>query len=200
MNVGTAFEQVRRKTVAQRVQRDWLLDGSGGDRLMEQASQLPGCDVVIALSSRKQPAILHWDIPVEKRQAGLPPLAQQFKDIGREHDMEVLTALGLNDPNDSLCTVDVADFEAHSLAGAQATPIAECEEHMGSGVFGHRQQALGLYCAHDQWDLLRLPDVIDLVDQIHPPERDAKQELHPGHDPIAIADTCALLHKVQLEQ
>jgi hypothetical protein len=41
--------------------------------------------------------------------------------------------------------------------------------------------------------------VVDLGYEIVPPQRDAKQELHPGHDPVAIDDAVTALHQVQLE-
>jgi len=41
--------------------------------------------------------------------------------------------------------------------------------------------------------------VVDLGRQIVPPQRDAEQELHPGHDPVAIADAEAALDQVQLK-
>src|SRR5208282_191114 len=47
--------------------------------------------------------------------------------------------------------------------------------------------------------LLRLLDVPDLGRQIVATQRDAKQEAHPGHDPIAVADARAALDEVQLE-
>ena len=47
--------------------------------------------------------------------------------------------------------------------------------------------------------LLRLFQVVDLGRQIVPPQRDAEQELHPGHDPVAIADAEAALDQVQLK-
>src|SRR5262245_48972837 len=47
--------------------------------------------------------------------------------------------------------------------------------------------------------LLRLLQVVDLGRQIVPPQRDAEQELHPGHDPVAIADAEAALDQVQLK-
>jgi hypothetical protein len=41
--------------------------------------------------------------------------------------------------------------------------------------------------------------VVDLGRQIVPPQRDAEQELHPGHDPVAIADTEVGLRQMQLK-
>jgi hypothetical protein len=41
--------------------------------------------------------------------------------------------------------------------------------------------------------------VVDLGRQIVPPQRDAEQEPHAGHDAIAIADADAGLGQMQLE-
>jgi hypothetical protein len=42
--------------------------------------------------------------------------------------------------------------------------------------------------------------VIDLGGKVQPPQRHAKQEPHPGHDAVAIADAHSGLGQVQLEQ
>src|SRR5208337_1509991 len=47
--------------------------------------------------------------------------------------------------------------------------------------------------------LLRLLHVPDLGRQIVAAQRDAEQEAHPGHDPVAVADAGAALDEVQLE-
>jgi hypothetical protein len=52
---------------------------------------------------------------------------------------------------------------------------------------------------HHRRKLLRLLDVPHLGRQIVAPKRDAEQEPHPGHDPIAVADARAALDQVQLE-
>ena len=91
------------------------------------------------------------------------------------------------------------DLEANHLAGAQAAAIAETEHHPDLEGPGHRQQPFGLVRAHDERQLLRLLEVIDLGGEIVPPERDTKQEPHPGHDAVAIADAQPALDQVQLE-
>ena len=66
-------------------------------------------------------------------------------------------------------------------------------------VARHGQQPLGLLRAHHQRQLLRLLEVVDLGGEIVPPQRDAEQEPHPGHDPVAIADAQPALDQMQLE-
>jgi hypothetical protein len=41
--------------------------------------------------------------------------------------------------------------------------------------------------------------MIDLGGQVQSPQRDAEQEPHPGHDPVAIADARVRLGQVQLK-
>ena len=53
--------------------------------------------------------------------------------------------------------------------------------------------------AYHQRKLLRLLDVPHLGRQIVATQRDAEQEPHPGHDPIAMADARTALDEVQLE-
>jgi hypothetical protein len=62
-----------------------------------------------------------------------------------------------------------------------------------------REQAARLVRAHDQRDLLRFTQVINLPGKVQSPQRHPQQELQPGHDPIAVADAHAALGKVQLE-
>ena len=53
---------------------------------------------------------------------------------------------------------------------------------------GLGKRPLGLIGAQDERQLLLLLEVVDLGRQIVPPQRDAKQELHPGHDAVADAE------------
>ena len=52
---------------------------------------------------------------------------------------------------------------------------------------------------HDQRKPLWLFEVVNLGGQVQAPERHAEQELHAGHDAVAIADARPALHQVQLE-
>src|ERR1700741_3304275 len=61
------------------------------------------------------------------------------------------------------------------------------------------QDTLDLLGAQHRRQLLRLLDVPDLGRQIVATQRDAEQEPHPGHDPIAVADARTALYEVQLK-
>src|ERR1700675_837854 len=198
-NIGTVLEQVGREAVAQRMQRHALLDPGRIGRLMEQAVELSGRHRLAAIGARKQPAFLQRRSGIVTRWAYLPPLAQQIERLGRQHDIAVLAALGLLDPNDLLRAVDMLDLQPDHFAGAQAAAIAETEQHANLEAGCDGQQAPRLVLAHHQRNLLRLTDVIDLGSKIQSPQRHAKQELQPGHGAVAIADAHARLGKVQLE-
>jgi hypothetical protein len=66
--------------------------------------------------------------------ARLLPLPQQVERVGRQHDIAVLAALGLLDPNDLLRAVNVLDLQPDHLAGGQAAAIAETEQHAHLGL------------------------------------------------------------------
>src|SRR6516165_62445 len=149
--------------------------------------------------ARKQPAFCHRRPGVVTRGAHLPPLAQQIERLRRQHDIAVLAAFRLLDPDDLLRTIDMLDLQPDHLTGAQAAAIAETEQRADLEVAGDGQQPPRLVRAHHQRYLLRLTDVIDLVGQIQSPQGHAEQEPQPGHDAIAIADAHTGLGQVQLE-
>jgi hypothetical protein len=95
--------------------------------------------------------------------------------------------------------VDVAGPEPNDLPRAQPAAIAERQHDVHLEIARHGEQPLGLLRAHDQRQLLRLLEVVDLGGEIVPPQRDAQQKPHPGHDPVAIGDAQPALHEVQLE-
>src|SRR6266516_7690350 len=150
------------KGVSKRMERYALADSGRIGRLMEQAVELAGCHRLAGPLAWKQPALLHGSCGIETPPARLPPLPQQVERVGRQHDIAVLAALGLLDPNDLLRAVDMLDLQPDHLAGTQATAIAETEQHADLEAAGDGEQAPGLVLAHHQRDLLRLTDVIDL--------------------------------------
>src|ERR1700688_2229288 len=198
-DIGTAIEQMSCKAVPKRVQCHGLLDSGRIGRFVEQAAQLAGAHRLAALGTWKQPTFLRRRSGIMTRWAHLPPLAQQVERLGRQHDIAVLASLGLLHPHDLLCAVDVLDLEPDHLAGTQAAAIAEAEQYAHLEAAGDREQAARLVLAHHQRNLLRLAEVINLGRKVRPPQCYAEQELHPGHDAVAIADAHARLGQVQLE-
>src|SRR6185295_4942713 len=128
-----------------------------------------------------------------------PPLSQQREHLRRQHDVPVFAALRLNDTDDHLRAVDVAGLEANDLTGPQTAAIAEREHGVNLEIAGHGKEPIGLVWAHGQRQLLRLLEVVDLGCEIVPPQRDAEQELHPGHDAVAIGYAEAGFDQMQLE-
>src|SRR4029077_13759055 len=98
------------KGVSKRMERYALADSGSIGRLMEQAVELAGCHRLTGRLAWKQPALLQGSCEIEPPPARLPPLPQQLERVGRQHDIAVLAALGLLDPNDLLCAVDVLDL------------------------------------------------------------------------------------------
>src|SRR5450432_3527443 len=128
------------KGVSKRMERYALADSGRIGRLMEQAVELACCHRLTGPLAWKQPALLHGSCGIETPPARLPPLPQQVERVGRQHDIAVLAALGLLDPNDLLRAVDVLNLQPDHLAGAQAAAIAETEQHADLEAAGHRQQ------------------------------------------------------------
>src|SRR6266568_5594495 len=198
-DIGTAFEQMGRKAVAQRVQAHPFPDPGPIGRLVEQPVELAGAHRRAGLATRKQPAFLQRRCVYIKTPTRLPPLSQQINHLRRQHDVAILAALGLLDPNDLLRAVDMLDLQPDDFAGAQSAAIAETEQHADLEAACDGQQAPGLVLAHHQRDLLRLTDVIDLGGKLQSPQRDAEQEPQPGHDAVTVADARARLRQMQLE-
>src|SRR6478752_1213717 len=117
------------KGVSKRMERYALADSGRIGRFMEQAVELAGCHRLIGPLAWKQPSLLHGSCGIETPPARLPPLPQQVERVGRQHDIAVLAALGLLDPDDLLRAVDVLDLQPDHFAGAQAAAIAETEQH-----------------------------------------------------------------------
>src|SRR5712675_1051887 len=189
------------KGVSKRMERYALADSGRIGRLMEHAVELAGCHRLTGPLAWKQPALLHGSCGIETPPARLPPLAQQVERVGRQHDVAVLAALVLLSLGYGcgLRAVDVLDLQPDHLAGAQAAAIAETEQYTHLEAARDREQAPGLILAHHQRNLLRLTEVINLGRKIQSPQRHAKQEPHPGHDAVAIADARARLGKMQLK-
>src|ERR1019366_4277549 len=165
-DIGTALEQVGREAVAQCVQRHGLLDPGCIGRFVKQAAQLTGGHRLATPVAGKQPAFLNGYSGIGTRWARLPPLAQQIECLWRQHDIAVLAAFGLLNPNDPLRTVDVLDLQPDHLAGAKAAAIAEAEQRADLEIARDGQQTPRLVRAHHLRNLLRLAEVINLSNKI----------------------------------
>lgn len=83
-----------------------------------------------------------------------PPGAQQVQQVGREHDVTILAALALLDPDQHAGGVDIGDLEVDDLRGAQAAAIGDAERGLvlqaGAAV---QQQRHLLGAEHDRQPL-----------------------------------------------
>ena len=82
-DIGPPFEQMGRKTVAQRMQRHRLLDAGRVSRLVKQTIELPGCHRLSWLAAREQPALLLRHARIVTSRSHLPPLPQQIEHLRR---------------------------------------------------------------------------------------------------------------------
>src|SRR5208337_5343930 len=128
-DISSTFEQMGRKTMAQRMQRHRLLDAGRVSRFVKQTTELPGRHRLSRLAAGEQKALLLRHARIETSRSHLPPLPQQSERFWRQHDVAVLASLGLHDPNDVLCAVDVAGLKPDYLAGAQTRAITESKQY-----------------------------------------------------------------------
>ena len=99
-----------------------------------------------------------------------------------------------------ICALSISPaLSSNDLTGTQTAAIAEREHDADLEIAGHGKEPIGLVWAHGQRQLLRLLEVVDLGRQIVPPQRDAEQELHPGHDPVTIGYAEAGFDQMQLK-
>src|SRR5262249_32863757 len=154
-----------------------LLDPGRIGGLMEHAAELAGRHRLARPLAGKQPAFSHGRCGIVTRSAHLPPFAQQIEHLGRQHDIAVLAALGLLDPNDVLRSVEMPDLHADDLASTEAAAISETEQNAHLEPACDREQAARLVLAHHLWNPLWLTKMVDLGCKVRPPQGDAKQEL-----------------------
>ena len=90
-DIGPTFEQMGRKTVAQRMQRHRLLDAGRVSRLVKQTIELPGRHRPSGLAAREQPALLLRHACIVTSRSHLPPLPQQIERLWRQRN-EIATS------------------------------------------------------------------------------------------------------------
>jgi len=82
-DIGPTFEQMGRKTMAQRMQRHRLLDAGRVSCLVKQTIELPGCHWLSWLAAREQPALLFRHARIVTSGPHFPPLPQQIEHLWR---------------------------------------------------------------------------------------------------------------------
>src|SRR3974390_2134076 len=115
-NVGALFEQVGGKAMPQRMRRHALGDArqilGGGDGAVE----LTGGDRI--------DRVLAWEEP-DLRSRRMPPVAQQFEQLRREHHGAIPLTLALLDPQRHALAVDIGHLEVRDLANSEAGAIRD---------------------------------------------------------------------------
>src|SRR6201981_509134 len=123
--VLATLEQMGRKAVAKRMQRDRLAQPRGFSGLLEQSTELTRGHWLMLTAAWKQPALFGRDAVVGRGRSHLPPLPQQLQDLRRQHHVPVLASLRLHDADNSLFAVDVTCSQPYHLAGPQPATIGQ---------------------------------------------------------------------------
>jgi hypothetical protein len=141
--VGAGFEQMRGKTVAQRMGMDMPVleacpasrapahvpDRLVGDRLL---------DSTMAIAAREQ---------IDPRPLGAPVRAQRIQQPGTEHDVTVLAALAAVDMDEHALAIDIADLERGHLCTAAAGRVERHEHGALKGCPGRLDQTCDFFPA-----------------------------------------------------
>src|SRR5260370_6819626 len=85
-----------------------------------------------------------------------PPVAKDFQQLGREHDVPVLLSLALLHANDHALTVDVGRPQADDLGDAQSRGVASRQNRSMFGAAHAAQKSEHLLPAQDYPPFLRL--------------------------------------------
>ena len=112
------LEQVGGEAVPQGVRRDALGNPGGLRRGVDGAHELTGRHRVDRVLARKQPCL---------RPRRVPPFAQQFEQLRREHDVAVPLPLALLDPKRHALAVNVGHLQVRDLGHPQARAIGDAE-------------------------------------------------------------------------
>src|SRR5271169_289251 len=110
------------KAVPQRVNTGTLGNAATCRCQANDAVELPRTPMLPAVP-RKQPALAGMHPPLLA--GGAPPFAQQLEKMGREHDIPILLALALFDPNDHSVAVDISELQRYDLRCPQAGSISQ---------------------------------------------------------------------------
>ena len=145
-DVDLLLQQVGGKAVAERVERNPLVDPGRILGAVEDPAQLAGGQRVDRVLARKQPAPRQHHTLV---MAEPPPIAQQRQQVVGQHGVTVLTAFTLLDPDYLAGAVDVADLERDHLRGAKPGPIGQGERRSRLQARGMLQKPRHLLGAQD---------------------------------------------------
>src|SRR6516225_371768 len=101
-NVRTLIQEMRSKAMPQRMQGDALLDTRRLASLVEEAVERARWQRLATFSSGENQALQRRHTGIVPRWPLLPPLSQQVQHFIWQHDMPVLPAFRLHDPDNAL--------------------------------------------------------------------------------------------------
>src|SRR3954447_19079241 len=166
-HVDVLLQEMSGEAVPQGVQRDPLVDlrhlGSG----VAGAVELARGHRLGRIAAREEPAL--WP-------CRLPPGAQQIEQVWGEHDVTVLAALALFDPDDHPLAVDVGDLERDDLVGPQAGAIGYAERRLVLEPRCRIEQARHFFRAQHHRQLARLVNDVGVLDDLVALERNLEEE------------------------
>src|SRR5271169_6391941 len=119
----------------------------------------------------------------------LPPVAQQFQQLRREHDEAILLPLALLDAQQHALAVDIGDLQRDDLGYTQARAIGHAERRSVFDARGGREKSSHLLRAQNDWNPARLAHQRQTPDQIVAFERHLEKE--PQRDDRCVDDSRA---------
>ena len=124
--IGTGFEQMDGKGVAQRMRCDGLGESGESMGLLTCVLDRLSRDRVVGLTAREQPLLRVHSFPVA---------TQDIQQLRREHDVAIFTTFALLDADHHPAAVDSGRFQANRLRDPQAGSVTGGEDHpMFAGI------------------------------------------------------------------
>ena len=170
-DVGLVLQQMTGEGMAQRMGRDALLDPSNLGCAPHRPADDVGGERIARDHAGEQPVF---------GMGKAVPFSQHRQQVGRQHDVTVLVALGLLDADHHSGGVEVADLEIDQFGDAQSGGVTGAQYDLVFEAGSGGEQAGNLVLAQDHRQLLGLLDVGDGGDQIVARCGDAVEESQCG--------------------
>src|SRR6516165_340679 len=107
-DIGLLLQQMRSKAVPQGMNPDAFGDAGTPRCQSDDAVELARTRVLPAVTG-EEPGLAGIHPSLLAR--GAPPFSQQLEKVGREHDIPILLALALLDPDDHALTIDIGELQ-----------------------------------------------------------------------------------------
>src|SRR6202022_4658639 len=129
----------------------------------------------------------------------LPPGAQQLEQMRRQHDIAILAALALLDPDQHALAVNVGDLERDHFRGAQTRSIGHAQGRLVFEPWCCIEQARHLFRAEHPRQYSRLMDESRVLDDGISLERHPEEEPQRRHGMVESWCVAAFGHSVPLK-